>query len=757
MNEKELQGRLKRITVLVIITVAVLLIAASMISASLKQVLSDTTEEQMKSETDEYKINILRKLDADLQTLQTLASFFKFSDTMSTGEFAEGVYEANKHNGFSRMGYFRKDGTGIRVTKSQDINLNVKVSELDESFQEIIEKAWEGESSVSRIYYDENLDRQTFAYAVPVYQNEAVIGVLGATNSIEVFEEILDDSTTLYGKGYVQLIGNEGNYLVRSERSVVQGTRDTIYQGGYLSKEEEQKIRSYMEEGSSAFSHFTYGGKDYRIYLEPVGVNGWYLFCTDTTRSANGSVYMIVLVTRIILYAVIALAAFLLIYGYCLFKQNTRRLIKIAYHDPCTDAYNRVRFMQETNAVLEEDRSYTGIEMNIRQFKFINEIFGRTQANRLLVHVKDVLEENLQEGEFFGRDSADRFLILMRGTDRETIYQRLIRIMDAVGDFAKLKHLNYKIRLYCGAAFADAVEEVAELSPADTLFTHTSFAINTAREGHQNTVWFYNTDIHKDEILQNYVETHMEQALQNKEFKLYLQPKKDLRTGRIGSAEALVRWQTGDGTMIFPNKFIPLFEQNGFCVRLDLYMLEQVFRQIREWIDEGREPIPISVNQSKLLFYEEDYMNNLDRMIEKYDIPPRLITLEILEGLALENVDELNRKLAKIRAKGFRVSMDDFGSGYSSFNTLGKLQIDELKLDKAFLQELTRGSKERQEIIMEQIVEMAKRLHISTVVEGVETLENEELIYALGCDYGQGYLYSRPVSAREFSDKYMEE
>lgn len=210
MNEKELQGRLKRITVLVIITVAVLLIAASMISASLKQVLSDTTEEQMKSETDEYKINILRKLDADLQTLQTLASFFKFSDTMSTGEFAEGVYEANKHNGFSRMGYFRKDGTGIRVTKSQDINLNVKVSELDESFQEIIEKAWEGESSVSRIYYDENLDRQTFAYAVPVYQNEAVIGVLGATNSIEVFEEILDDSTTLYGKGYVQLIGNEG-------------------------------------------------------------------------------------------------------------------------------------------------------------------------------------------------------------------------------------------------------------------------------------------------------------------------------------------------------------------------------------------------------------------------------------------------------------------------------------------------------------------------------------------------------------------
>lgn len=247
----------------------------------------------------------------------------------------------------------------------------------------------------------------------------------------------------------------------------------------------------------------------------------------------------------------------------------------------------------------------------------------------------------------------------------------------------------------------------------------------------------------------------MEQALHDGEFKLYLQPKKNLHTGNIASAEALVRWQRADGTMIFPNQFIPIFEQNGFCVSLDLYMLEQVFRQIRLWMDTGVRPIPISVNQSKLLFYEEDYMKNLDLLIEKYEIPPQYVTLEILEGLALENVDELNRKLSLIRSKGFRVSMDDFGSGYSSFNTLGKLQIDELKLDRAFLMELSHEDPMRQKIIMEQIVEMAKRLNISTVVEGVETAENEELISELGCDYGQGYLYSRPVSAGEFSEKYI--
>lgn len=756
MNEKKIRRRLTRITVLVVVTVAVLLAAASIISASLERVLSDTMEEQMKSETEEYKINMIRKMDADMQTLQTLASFFEFStDTMSYENFAKGVYEANEHNGFSRMGYFLKDGTGIRVMKNQNIDLNVKVSKLSQEFQEIIEKAWAGESGVSRIYYDQDLDMKIIAYAVPVYNEEEVVGVLGASTDIQVFEEILNNSTALYGKGYAHLVGDDGKFLIRSERNVIQEEAETIYDGSYLPDEEKNRIRSCMSSGKSAFSYFTYEGMNYRIYLEPLNINNWYILSVDTTSERSGSLYTILLVTRVTLYAVLALAAFLLIYGYCLFKQNTSRLIKIAYHDPCTGAYNSVRFMEEANAALEVSRSYAGIEMNIRQFKFINEIFGRAQANRLLVHVKDVLEEKLGEGEFFGRDSADRFLILMRGTDREEVECRLLEIMNSVGDFSKLKRLNYRIRLYCGAAFADTMEEIPELSPSETLFLHTSFALNTAREGHQNNVWFYNTAVHENEIMQNYVETHMEQALHDGEFKLYLQPKKNLHTGNIASAEALVRWQRADGTMIFPNQFIPIFEQNGFCVSLDLYMLEQVFRQIRLWMDTGVRPIPISVNQSKLLFYEEDYMKNLDLLIEKYEIPPQYVTLEILEGLALENVDELNRKLSLIRSKGFRVSMDDFGSGYSSFNTLGKLQIDELKLDRAFLMELSHEDPMRQKIIMEQIVEMAKRLNISTVVEGVETAENEELISELGCDYGQGYLYSRPVSAGEFSEKYI--
>ena len=211
--------------------------------------------------------------------------------------------------------------------------------------------------------------------------------------------------------------------------------------------------------------------------------------------------------------------------------------------------------------------------------------------------------------------------------------------------------------------------------------------------------------------------------------------------------------------MIYPGQFIPIFEKNGFCSNLDLYMVEQVCRQIRAWIDEGTTPVPLSVNQSKLLFYEVDYIDKMKGLLEKYQVPGNLITLEILEGLAMGNIDELNEKILRLKELGFRISMDDFGSGYSSLNTLASLKIDEVKFDREFLLRLQeRGMDyDRQVVIMSEIVELTKKLKISTVIEGVETQENEDLIKKLGCGYGQGYYYSRPVSVEEFSEKYVDQ
>ena len=156
----------------------------------------------------------------------------------------------------------------------------------------------------------------------------------------------------------------------------------------------------------------------------------------------------------------------------------------------------------------------------------------------------------------------------------------------------------------------------------------------------------------------------MKQALEQEEFKMYLQPKIDLETNHIIGAEALVRWIRADGTVIYPDQFIPTFERNGFCSELDLYMVEQACKQLRKWLDAGKEPIQISVNQSKLLFYQSDYIERLCEITNRYQIPPAQITLEILEGLAAKNIDELNKTINKLHQIGFHISLDDFGSGY---------------------------------------------------------------------------------------------
>lgn len=186
-------------------------------------------------------------------------------------------------------------------------------------------------------------------------------------------------------------------------------------------------------------------------------------------------------------------------------------------------------------------------------------------------------------------------------------------------------------------------------------------------------------------------------------------------------------------------------------------MFEQACLQIRKWMDQGIEPIGISVNQSKLLFYESDYVERLNAIVQKYQVPAHLLTLEILEDLVINNVDEVNEKIEQLHQIGFKVSMDDFGSGYSSLNILGKIDIDELKIDRIFLQEILDGKNKKAQIILEEIIKLTKILSISTVVEGIETKEYHDFVKSLGCHYGQGYDYDKPISQQEFEIRYMKE
>ena len=459
---------------------------------------------------------------------------------------------------------------------------------------------------------------------------------------------------------------------------------------------------------------------------------------------------------------IIAVVVVLVICLYLLYRHSKKaqqeaadtqkQLEQMSHYDSLTQAYNGAEFRSLLAEACEDKIPLMLVALNLRNFKYINEAYGTSTADLFLCRIKRCLDAVQQPGEFFCRQGADVFYMALRENQAEGGIRRIQEIWDLIRGEAEALLGDYTVSLYCGGVLtADEPEPFS----ASAKHSHMMAALAQAKKSKTDPICIYDESLHKAEQMRHYAESHMQRALEQEEFQLYLQPKMDLKTGVLTGAEALVRWQTQDRGMLFPDQFIPLFEENGFCVKLDLYMVEQTCKQLRQWMDEGLAPINISVNQTRLLFASEGYVEKLLAITEKYQVPPQYITLEILESLVLDHVDRVNACIDQLRSLGFRISMDDFGSGYSSLNTLGRLKIDELKLDRLFLMGVANDTEGTQRKIMACILELAQKLHISTVAEGVETRENEQMMAQLSCNYGQGYYYSRPLAVDMFEQDFL--
>lgn len=762
MIEEKLQRRLRRAVIVISCIIAALLVFGVCFAAFLRQAETEAVREQIIAEAEEYKSRILKQIDADFQTLATLAAFIERDSVSDRELLARRLKKANENNTFLTMTYYDTAGEGILTASGKETVTDASLSDLSPDGRKAVQEALSGNRSVSRLFQSDISDERVFVYSVPVYDGENIIGALAASDHIEIFSDILSGSTVLGGNGYIHMLGSEGNFLIRSAYTIVRSDPETIFDGPYLEKTTEEEVKTALAHQERISGEFSYEGKSYPFLLEPVGINGWYLFCADTgERSESGSASgpssgssAPALVAQVTFGAVILLMICMMLYGYRLLRGYNRELLQMAYHDPLTGAENLLRFRQRLTDALHHTGGSVAA-LSIRQFPFLAELFGTEKTEQLLCRIRETMELYIRKDEFFCRDTEDRFYLFLQETDRSAVRGRLEALLGEMERNAKIGGTDYQLAFYCGVAMSGVCDDPEET--AVNLMSHVQFALDSAKGAHSSYIWFFDAELHKKEELENYIEGHMHQALRDGEFRLFLQPKKNLHSGMLDGAEALVRWKTGAGKMIFPDQFIPLFERNGFCVELDLYMAEQACRQIRAWIDEGKNPVAISVNQSKRLFFEADYVQRLTDLVKKYDVPARLITLEILEGLALENADELNEKIRRLQARGFRVSLDDFGSGYSSLNTLVRLKIDELKLDRGFLLSAQGAEQARARLIMKHVAAMAQQLNISVVAEGVETEADEQMIRSIGCDTGQGYLYSRPVSAAEFDEKYMRE
>ena len=456
-------------------------------------------------------------------------------------------------------------------------------------------------------------------------------------------------------------------------------------------------------------------------------------------------------VLSVILGVLASIAVFLFMRVRNIKNSDNKIMYQMAYVDKITGAYNKDKFVMEAAKIVSEKKDrYAAVVIEINNFDIINEMFGFDEEERFLKHIAEVIKNNIADDEIFARENAGRFLMLVKFFDNNDIKKRLKIVMDEISEYKAADKINSKYlpSSCCGIYIiedSDIVENNEEIEfGVGHALSRAKFALSEIIGKNVNSCYFYDEEIRN----QMFFENDMESALANKEFIVYIQPKYDIKSHTLTGGEALIRWNHHEKGFLSPDKFVPVFEKNGFIVELDMYVFETVCKMQKKWLEMGLDPVKISVNQSRLHLYNPNYVETLEGIIKKYDVPARLIELEITESVAFDNIELISDVLRRLHEIGFTISMDDFGSGYSSLNMLKNLDVDVLKIDKEFFEE-TANTKRGQDII-ESIIGMASKLGIETVAEGVETIEQSEFLQGNGCDIAQGYFYAMPMSLDDY-------
>lgn len=415
---------------------------------------------------------------------------------------------------------------------------------------------------------------------------------------------------------------------------------------------------------------------------------------------------------------------------------------RVSIEAPCIDAatglLGKEAFFDEAAAYLRHSgaRDVSIVCFDVDHFKLFNDLHGLDCGDELLRYLGRALALRFSPdgAQPLARLAADTFALCATGIRPERVERILVDISSECpnGIDAIVRAGVYRI------------EDPA--SPVSIMCDRAVIALRTVKGSYFDRVALYDPGMREALVLEREVVAGIESALREDRIELFLQPKCNIRTGKIVGAEALARWRHPERGIVAPGEFIPLIERNGLVRSLDLRVWEKTAAWIRGLIDEGVQPVPVSVNVSRADIYLVDVAAELHALVERYGIDPSLIEVEITESAYSERPDRIVAAFDALAERGFTVLMDDFGSGYSSLNMLKDINVDVLKIDMRFLDRDDRRSKD----IMESVIRMARWLDLPVIAEGVETREQVNFLLDVGCSYAQGYYYARPMEAAAF-------
>lgn len=431
-------------------------------------------------------------------------------------------------------------------------------------------------------------------------------------------------------------------------------------------------------------------------------------------------------------------------------KRAEEQIRYLATHDSLTELPNRVLFGQLLTAAIKtakrQARGFTVMFIDLDHFKLVNDTLGHEAGDRLLREVAQRLKRTLRASDTVARLGGDEFVVLLQRADtRESATKVAQKILAALSEPIVIQGQECRVTASIGICMypLQAHDEESLMLNADT-------AMYLAKEAGKSSFRFYDPALQHQSAERMALEKGLQQALENGQFVLHYQAKLDLKTNRIAGVEALLRWNHPERGLIPPGAFIPLAEESGLIVPIGRWVLQAVCRQNMEWLDQGLPPVVVAVNLSPRQFQDDGLLDDIANALRASGMPPQLLELELTEGMLLENSRRTLQTLNAIKALGIRITMDDFGVGYSSLGQLRGFPIDTLKIDRSFIQNLPDSSQDR--AITRAIVALAKSLELQVIAEGVETVEQERFLREIACDQSQGYYFSKPVAADEFAE-----
>ncbi|MGP1403891.1 MAG: EAL domain-containing protein [Catonella sp.] len=415
-----------------------------------------------------------------------------------------------------------------------------------------------------------------------------------------------------------------------------------------------------------------------------------------------------------------------------------------ATHDKLTGLYNNDYFCDKVQEILKSnpETEYYILCSDVKDFKLINDSFGKAIGDRVLNSIAWKLREKTTKDTLYCRQSGDKFCILI---EKDNYDEKVF--IELAKEVSMTDGIHYPINMQIG------VYKIEDRTiSTSTMIDRAGMAIAENKEDYQNKIFYYDDKIRETKYWEQRLSGELENAIAENQLKVYLQAQCN-GEGKVIGSEALIRWLHPAEGMIPPFRFIPMFEQNGLISKVDLFVWEEAARLLRKWKDEGNGEYYISVNISPADFYFLDIYKEFVNIVKKYDINPSRLKLEITETVIMKDVESRLMIVENLRDFGFTVEMDDFGSGYSSLNMLKDISVDVLKLDMGFLYKTKDEEKSRK--IIGMIVQLSKALDMPVICEGVETQSQFEFLKSIKCDYFQGYLFAKPVPVEEFEKTNM--